>query len=186
MVRKNGRMFGKMNLTPLGISTLTFLARSPDDEFYVREIAGKIGGSVGGTHTVLKDLERMNLLHRRESGKNVYYRVNIGAAAIPFFKIFINIVELEDLIKKIKPHSRKIILFGSASRGEDTLDSDIDLLVITPLSNEVGELLRKEKVNRNISPIVLSSGKLASLRERDKAFYHEVEKGIILWRDEDE
>ena len=186
MVRKNERMFDKMNLTPLGISVLTFLARSPDGEFYVREIARKVGGSTGGTHRVLKELERMNLLHRRKSGKNVYNRVNSEAAAIPFFKIFINIVELEDLIEKIKPHSRKIVLFGSASRGEDTWDSDLDLLVITPLSDMVGELLRKEEVNRKISPIILSSVEHARLREKDRAFFDEMEKGIILWRDKDE
>ena len=112
--------------------------------------------------------------------------MNPGAAAIPFFKIFINIVEMEGLIEKIKPHSRKIVLFGSASRGEDTWDSDLDLLVITPLSDMVGELLRKEEVNRNISPIILSSVELARLREKDRAFFDEMEKGIILWRDKDE
>ena len=61
-------MFDKINLTPLGISVLTFLARSPDDEFYVREIALKVGGSTGGTHRVLKELEGMNLL---QGGKAV-------------------------------------------------------------------------------------------------------------------
>ena len=186
MVRKNERMFDKMNLTPLGISVLTFLARSTDSEYYVREIAGKVGGSAGGTHRVLKELGDMNLIVRRKSGKNVYYRVNSGAAAISFFKIFMNIIELEELICRIKPHSRKIVLFGSASRGEDTWNSDLDLLVITPFPDEVGELLRKEKISRTISPVILSSGELARLRERDRAFFDEIGKGIILWRDNDE
>jgi len=179
-------MFDKTNLTPLGISVLIFLARCPDSEYYVREIAGKVGGSAGGTHRVLQELEEMNLLMRRKSGKNVYYSVNSGAPAISFFKIFMNIIEMDELIDRIKPHSRKIILFGSASRGEDTWESDIDLLVITPWPDEVKEYLRKEKVKRKISPVVLSSGELAKLRERDRAFYDEIEKGIILWSENNE
>ena len=186
MVRKNERMFDKTNITPLGISVLTFLSRSPDNEYYVREIAGKVGGSAGGTHGVLRELESMNLIDRRKSGKNVYYRVNSGAAAIPFFKIFITIIELEYMIDSIRDRARKIVLFGSASRGEDTWESDIDLLVITPWPDEVKEYLRKEKVKRKISPVVLSSGELAKLRERDRAFYDEIEKGIILWSENNE
>ena len=39
MVRKNEHMFDKVNITPLGMQILTFLARNPDKQFYIREIA---------------------------------------------------------------------------------------------------------------------------------------------------
>ena len=186
MVRKNERTFDRLNITPLGISVLTFLSRSPDGEFYVREVAAKVGGSVGGVHKVLSELHRKNLLLRRKSGKNVYYRVDPRSAAIPYFKIFMTISELEGALDEIRELTRKIVLFGSASRGEDTWDSDIDLLVITPNTDEVTRLLRKEKIDRKLSPVILSSGELARLRDRDRAFYDETEKGIVLWWDEDE
>ena len=40
----------------------------------------------------------------------------------------------------------KIILFGSVARGEDTEESDIDLLIITP--NENYKNLKKEASNK--------------------------------------
>ena len=40
-------------------------------------------------------------------------------------------VDINNLIKKIKPFDpEKIILFGSLAKGEDKIDSDIDLLII--------------------------------------------------------
>lgn len=45
-----------MNLTSLGIAILSWLARNPDKEFYVREITEAVHGSLGGCHNVLKDL----------------------------------------------------------------------------------------------------------------------------------
>ena len=102
MIQKNEHMFDKTNLTPLGISILTFLSRWPEREFYTREIAVKLRSSAGGTHKVLGDLYRKNLLKRRKSGKNVYYSVNDRSPAIPFFKIFINITDLDRLVEGLK------------------------------------------------------------------------------------
>ncbi len=44
---------------------------------------------------------------------------------------------LDKLVSRIREkfHAEKIILFGSAARGELTPDSDIDLLVVLPESN---------------------------------------------------
>jgi len=56
MVRKSEHMFNKVNITPLGLQILTFLARNPDKQFYIREIAKKMNRSVGGTHKTLKSL----------------------------------------------------------------------------------------------------------------------------------
>jgi len=56
MVRKSEHMFEKVNITPLGLQILIFLARNPDNQFYLREIAKILNKIVGGTHKTLKSL----------------------------------------------------------------------------------------------------------------------------------
>ena len=62
MVQKNEHMFDKVNITPLGMQILIFLARNPDKQFYIREIAKIMNKSVGGTHKTLKSLKELEFI----------------------------------------------------------------------------------------------------------------------------
>lgn len=62
-------MSEKMNITPLSMKILIFLARHPNQEFYVREIAKSISKSVGGTHSALKSLRISNLVKEKKEWK---------------------------------------------------------------------------------------------------------------------
>lgn len=183
MIRKNEHMFEKMNMTPLGITVLTWLARNPGKEFYVREVTKAVQSSLGGCHNVLKTLYDKGLLTRKKSGRNVYYSVNDKNPIIKYFKIFINIYELHDVVQLLQDTSTKIVLFGSCALGEDTIESDIDIVVITLKINEVKRILKSVCLNRDIAAIVLSPTDFMKIKERDKAFYREVTKGIVLWGD---
>ncbi len=181
MVRKNEHTFDKVKLTPLGLQILTFFARNPDQQFYIREIAKNINKSVGGTHKTLKSLKEMDFIKENKSGKNIYYQINQRNPSIKNFKIFVTINELTPLINELKERSEKIILFGSCANGEDTTKSDIDLLVLTNEKEKVNKKFLKEKSNRKIQAIVVNTGDLLKIKEKDKGFYQEITKGIILW-----
>jgi predicted nucleotidyltransferase len=174
-------MFEKVNITPLGIKILLFLARNPEKEFYLREIAKTINNSVGGTHKVLKSLDSLNLINYKRSGKNLYYKINQKNPSIKSFKIFMTINELNELVNNLKDISSKIILFGSCATGDDTLDSDIDLFVLTINKDEVKKKIKRRKLTRNIQAIVINSTEFLKIKEKDKAFYKEIKKGIKLW-----
>ncbi len=181
MVRKSEHMFEKVNITPLGIQILIFLARNPEKQFYLREIAKTIYKSVGGTHKVLKSLYSMNLITEKKSGKNLYYEIDQKNPSIKSFKIFMTINELSKLVNNLKETSTKIILFGSCATGDDTVDSDIDLLVLTKYRDEVKGIIKKDKFSRKIQAIVIDSAEFLKLKDKDKAFYQEIKKGITLW-----
>jgi len=187
MVRNNEHMSEKVNLSPLGITVLTHLARSPDTQYYVREIARIINGSVGGCHKVLKNLFEMGLIDKKISGRNLYYRIKEDNPAIEYFKIFINIQEINQEIDELFSDCKKIILYGSCATGEDTFKSDIDILIITENVNEIKNRIKNRNINgRKLKPIVLLPHDLIKLKDRDPAFYTEINKGIILWRDTNE
>jgi len=181
MVRKSEHMFEKVNITPLGLQILTFLARNPDKQFYIREIAKNMDKSVGGTHKTLKSLKEMDFVKENKSGKNIYYRVNQLNPSIKNFKIFMTINELAPLVNKLKEISGKVILFGSCVSGEDTIESDIDLIILTNEKEKVNKKILDAKVNRKIQAVVVNTGDLMKIKEKDKAFYQEINKGITLW-----
>jgi len=178
MVRKNEHMFDKVNITPLGLQILTFLARNPDKQFYIREIAKKMDKSVGGTHKTLKSLKQMDFVKENKSGKNVYYQINQMNPSIENFKIFMTINELTPLVNKLRGTSEKIILFGSCTTGKDTSESDIDLLVLTNEKEKSNKLIINEKFDRRIQAVVVNAADLIKIKEKDKAFYQEIKKGI--------
>jgi predicted nucleotidyltransferase len=181
MVRKNEHMFDKVNITPLGLQILTFLARNPDKQFYIREIAKIMNKSVGGTHKTLKSLKEMDFIKENKSGKNIYYQINQMNPSIKNFKIFMTINELTTLVNKLKEISEKIILFGSCANGDDTSDSDIDLLILTNEKEKVNKKILNTKFNRKIQAVVVNTGELMKIKEKDKGFYQEINKGITLW-----
>ena len=174
-------MFDKVNITPLGLQILTFLARNPDKQFYIREIAKNMNKSVGGTHKTLKSLKNMDFIKERKSGKNIYYQINQNNPSIKNFKIFMTINELNSLVNKLKDISEKIILYGSCANGEDTSESDIDILVLTNEKDKVNKKFINAKVNRKIQAVVVNAGELIKIKEKDRGFYQEINKGITLW-----
>jgi len=181
MVRKNERMSDKVNITPMGLQILIFLARNPDNQFYIREIAKIMNKSVGGTHKTLKSLKEMDFIKENKSGKNIYYQINQMNPSVNNFKIFMTINELKTLVDKLKEISEKIILFGSCSTGKDTYESDIDLLVLTNEKEKVNKKIINMKSNRKIQAVVVNTVDLMKIKEKDKGFYQEINKGITLW-----
>jgi predicted nucleotidyltransferase len=175
-----------MNITPLSMQILIFLARHPDTEFYVREIATSIKKSVGGTHSTLKTLHTQDFVIARKSGKNLYYRINETNPGIRNFKIFMTTTELHPLINSLKKLSEKIILFGSTATGEDTAESDIDLFILTTEIQHVKEYLKKRHPGRRIQAIVVNAADFIKLKEHDKAFYQEINKGLVVWENKSE
>lgn len=72
-------------------------------------------------------------------------------------------------------------LFGSCARGEDTPDSDIDILAIgTPRKDilVVTEPLSR-KMGRRIMPLSFSPSEWAAMRKKDPAFFERVEMDKI-------
>jgi DNA-binding Lrp family transcriptional regulator len=182
MVRKNEHMFEKSNLSPLGIRLLTFLARNPSREVYLRQLASEVDASPSGCFTAIKGLLEDNLVVSRRSGRNVYWRANPENPGLRSLKVFINIKELEGALKKVRDLSSKVVLFGSCATGEDTDASDIDLLVVTEDPERARRILSGARAGgRRINPMFLSPSGLLDLKETDRALYDEIRKGIVLW-----
>lgn len=118
-------------------AVLDLLLLRPDERFHLRQIARLTGAGLGGVQRELAALTRLGVLHREQSGKQVYFQAD---RACPFF------AELQGLVAKttgvvgalraalatVSPRVSAAAVFGSAARGTMTAGSDVDLLVVSP------------------------------------------------------
>lgn len=166
------------------LKVLYTLAFDPLRLYYQREVANEADISVGSANRVLPDLVSNGLVMKEEKGKIHIYRYNIDDPAARQLKVLFNVLELKEMVEGIKPHAKRIIVFGSCSRGTDVKDSDVDLFILTDEKDVVTERLRSFNIRRSISPIIVDANDYVNLRNQDRPLYDEVLGGITLWERE--
>jgi len=97
---------------------------------------------------------------------------------------------IKAIAEKLKKeyNAERVILFGSYVRGEETTDSDIDLLIIAPAKErffqrmaKVKALIRDLRNGLPIAPIVLTQKELEKrVRIKDQFIEEILEKGTSL------
>ena len=165
---------------------LAFLCRYPFKSFYAAEIADKASLSKGGTNQVLHALAQKGLLETKTKGRMTFYQVDIKSPLIKQFKILHNIVWIQGLAKKITPYSERSVLFGSCAKGEDTAESDVDILIIAKEGekSKIRSMLPEKKDNRTIQLVIKSPQEYVALENKEPVFYKELQEGIVLWQRE--
>jgi len=94
---------------------------------------------------------------------------------------------MKDIVKLIADRlrerykAREVILFGSYARGEETPDSDIDILVISESKERyferqatVRRIIRDLKKKIPVAPIVLTPDELAERKKQGDQFIEEI------------
>ncbi len=116
-------------------------------------------------------LEELDALYSREPAMKT-----IGSVAI-------DQSQLKTIAQRLREKygAQRIILFGSAARGEATEHSDIDLLVIAKTTERFYErmasvlgIVRDVSIGIPLAPIVLTPEELQSRLERDDQFVQDI------------
>ncbi len=160
---------------------IVFLGDYPEREFFSKEIAGKLDISLGGTHNALKYLTKEKIVEAEQKGNMKFYRINDENPLVKQLKTTAVIEKLLPLINKIKQGCEKIILFGSASRGEQTRNSDIDLFILTHTPEDVKKNISKYQKKIPIKPVIKTPNQWSELEIKEPEFYKEVKRGIKLF-----
>lgn len=130
-------------------------------------------GILDGLHELLK----AGLLGMEEAGRTKQYSLNRSNPVVKQLKILFTLDKILPLLENMEGSGVEAYLYGSCARGEDTEESDIDLLLVGNLSRQevLGKLGKMEK----LKPIYLTFLEYSSLARKDKAFYERVEKDKI-------
>lgn len=158
-------------------SVLALLYSHSEEAFYLRQIARRIGTSVGAVQREVRQLSDAGLIGRRTQGNQVLYRAN---AKSPVFR------ELKSLITKtagvrdvlaealfpLRDRIRVAFVYGSVARQEEKAESDVDLMVVGRAAfREVVTYLQaaQKKLGREVNPTVYS---VAEFRRKRRAGNH--------------
>lgn len=125
---------------------------------------------------------KYGLVSKERRGKWVLYTIDRTNPVVKEFKIFINVTKLYDVIRSLSIKNAEIYLFGSAARGEDSENSDIDLLIIGQIDDNTLVDFKdavREKMKKEVNPIVYSRAQYSDLYRSDRVFFENIDKDKI-------
>jgi len=167
-------MFKELNI-------LKVFLEDPYRGFNVREIARILKIAPATASKKLKNFAKKGLLKEKKDRTYNLYKANVDSDAYRDIKVFYNINKLKNsgIIESLNKYYVKptIILYGSASDGFDTKDSDIDLVIISEKISEFPELKKFEKkLNKEIQ--IFNIKNLKDLK--NEHLINNVLNGIVL------
>ena len=178
-------LFTKVQQRVLGV-----LFGNPGRSFYVNEIISRAESGTGAVQRELARLEAAGLVTVTRIGNQKHYQAN---AAAPVFEELCGLVlktsGLVDVVRDaLAPLAKKInaaFVYGSASKGQDTSTSDIDLMVVSDTLTyaDIFQALEEAigRLGRPVNPTVYSQRELDKRVRRDNAFVKRVLSQPKLW-----
>lgn len=141
-------MFKKLN-------TLRPFLEAPNTEYNVREIGRILEINPATISKRLKELKDEGYIQYRKERMLDLYKADLDSDKYRDLKVYYTIRQLKDtgLIKAINRFYLKptIILFGSSSKGMDTENSDVDILIITENKKQLPETkIFEQRLKRKI------------------------------------
>ena len=160
---------------------LAFLGENAGEEFQEKEISKKTGVKKSAVNLALRPLVKLNLINRRKIGRSSLYSADAGNNLIREIKIILNILALEPIVKKLKPESIRIVLFGSLATGTNAPNSDLDLFVLTNNPKNVRKIINESAFAERIQLIAKTPAEMLKINKSKPLLFQEIEKGKVLW-----
>jgi predicted nucleotidyltransferase len=175
---------------------LSTLYGTPDEAFFVRQIARSVDVSVGAVQRELTTLADAGLILRARTGNQVFYRANRDHPAYAELHALLAKTAgvFHQLAEALSPLTERIqfaFVYGSFARGEENAESDIDLMIVGSVT--LDELLEQlapveRALHRPVNPTVYSLEELRAKLQADNHFLKAIQRGknIFLIGDEHE
>ncbi len=170
-------IFGATN----SLKVLSYLAEYPGKEFLTGDIQKAMAISRAGVYLVLGELARQHLVLKTKKGSQLFYSIIYDDSAIKQFKVLKNVLALRSLIAQLKPVSKKVVLYGSTSRGENDPTSDIDLFILSQEPETAKKVIGALKTKQKIQSVIKTPSEFAEFRDKENIYYAEVDRGITIW-----
>lgn len=160
---------------------IEFFIENQDKEIYQSEISRKLRISRNTAFKWLGLLTKNSLLNERISGRMKFFWLNKDNVVVKQTKILTSVAKLSDVLRFVE-EGLEIYLYGSAAKGEEDKESDVDLLIIGRIERE--KLVKivedaRHAMRREIRPLVLTPLEYAELSRRDKVLYENIEKSKV-------
>lgn len=164
-----------------GQKIISFLVDNAGNEFTEKDISKATGVKKSATNLALRKLAGKGLVDIKKVGRSSLCKIKENNFVAKEIKVLQNILILLPLLEKLKPVSQKIILFGSAARGENNKDSDVDLFVQTNNLDEVKKIIFSSNLREKLQFIVKAPKDMLKINKSKPLLFQEIKKGKIIW-----
>lgn len=168
-------------MTKIEQKIIKMLSDYPEREFYGQEIAEKIRCSKASASIILRSLFQKKIVFKKTRGHMKFYQINAKSSEVKKLKINLVLGKLNPFLPKLEKVSQKVVLFGSASRGEQTFGSDVDLFFLSNDKNETRKVLKKVFTNLPVKAVIKTQNEWSEMELTEPEFYQEIKNGIILY-----
>lgn len=142
-------MIDKLFSSKARVEILKLFLFNSDNSFYQRQISNLTSQPIRGVQREVDKLHKIGLLEKSIQGNRVYYKVNKKCPIRGELKniLFKSVGVAEVLKDNLKEKGiRLAFIYGSYAKGQESLLSDIDLMVIGDISSrELSGILSKPK-----------------------------------------
>ncbi len=160
---------------------LHLLSSYPEREFYGQEIAQKVKCSKASVSLIMKKLVQKKFVSKLVRGHMKFYQINPKNPEVKRFKIDAMLEKLNYLLPQLEKFSKKIILFGSGSRGDQTWNSDADLFILSNEKEELRSIIIKLNSSLPIKAIIKTQSEWSEMEINEPELYGEIKNGITLY-----
>lgn len=171
------------------VDILNLFLLNPETEFYQSDIAKKTNKALMQVQRTLKILKEIGLISSVQKGRMVYYRAVRSHPAFKDLKhLFLKSVSLGESVRQaLTPFGNKILsafIFGSVAKGNESLDSDIDLFIIADLT--LFELVKalsplSKNLKRELNPTIFKQSEFQERILKKDHFLLQVIASPKLW-----
>lgn len=164
------------------LEVLSFFIRNPSAKISYTDLRKKLKIAKATLTKHLNFLLKGEIIKVDRIGLNKIYQLNKENYIVTHLKILDNLLQLNNISELGKKYGIEIYLYGSAARGEDTENSDLDLLVIGKTKKEqvfpeISKILKN--IGKEIKIVIFDSLEWSQLARKDAPFYERVEKDKI-------
>ncbi len=193
MARKKTLKYSDNKLTELEYSILeSFFPEA--EEMTIKRIIERCGYSYERVNTSLKKLEKKQIIFSKKVGKTFVYIANYSSLYLRLaFHHYIVERKIEFannhllIFKSLKEISEEtlgiILLFGSYSKGSETKNSDIDLMVVSDYSKKIEERVNKIKNIRglNIALVNIKISEFPKIKKENPELWKDLRNYAIVF-----
>ncbi|MBI3291179.1 nucleotidyltransferase domain-containing protein [Candidatus Falkowbacteria bacterium] len=159
------------------------LFNRPNATFHIRGLAKETALSTTAVIQAVEELHKFEIVTTEKTEITTNIKANVESEAYRSYKKIFNLYRLEryNIIRTLKEayRAKTIVLFGSFAKGEDTEESDVDILILTShkeATDITDSITEYEKLlNRRINLHLLSS-----LEKSSSEFKNAIANGIVL------
>ena len=179
----------KLFANPTLVEILSLLFLNPEEEFYQSDLAKKTQKGLIQVQRAIKVLEEVGLVSSTRRGRMIYYKAVRNHPAFDDLKrLFLKTISLGNSIQQaLLPFHDNICLafiFGSVARGDESIDSDIDLFIVTDITlRELAKALGplSKGLQRELNPVVFELSEFQNKISKNDHFLVEVLQAPKLW-----